>query len=217
MAKLLLPPGGKILRLPPSVPARPRRSFLRLGLLCLALILSLGLLVFRSTTFWNLLSPITQKSLLYELAGQYKIDPLLLFSMERHESDLNPFAQSSAGARGLLQLLPATAEEEAALMNLDYQNEDDLYRQDVNLRLGVHYFSRLLRAFDGNLVLALASYNAGITKVKSWGLLPFGRDQDELIEEIPVEETRNYVRRVLGSYHRYKRLQKIKRMLHGEP
>lgn len=188
---------------------------LRRRLLWLVLALSCCLWLVRSNAFWNALSPVTQKSLLYELAGTYKIDPLLLAAIIRSESTFWPFAESRAGAMGLMQLLPSTAEEEARLLNVDYQDREDLYRNDINLRLGTHYFSRLLKTFNGNLVLALAGYNAGVTKVKSWKLRSFGRDQESLVEDIPVKETRRYVQRVLSTYRHFKRIQNVKRALQG--
>ena len=66
-------------------------------------------------------------------------------------------------------------------------------------------------------MLALAAYNAGPTKVRSWGNDPWGQDQDALIEALPVPETRAYVRQVLTSYRLFKRLQSIKRFLNGDP
>jgi soluble lytic murein transglycosylase len=193
-----------------SISPKVRRRFL-----WVALVLACGVWLVRSNAFWNALSPVTQKSLLYELAGTYKIDPLLLAAIIRSESTFWPFAESRAGAMGLMQLLPSTAEEEARLLNLDYQDSEDLYRNDINLRLGTHYFSRVLKSFDGNLVLGLAAYNAGVGKVRSWKLQSFGRDQDSLVEDIPVRETRRYVQRVLAAYRHFKLIQKIKRALQG--
>lgn len=186
-------------------------AFLALLFLCLAL------LAWRSHTFWDALSPVTQKQLLYELAGKEKVDPLLLAAIIRSESGFNPVAESDKGARGLMQLMPATAEQIARELKLNYQDADDLYTQDVNLRLGARYFSNLLRAFDGNLVLAVAAYNAGPAKVKAWGILTWGREQADVLASIPLPETRAYVRNVLWHYRFYKGLQSVKRYLNGDP
>jgi soluble lytic murein transglycosylase len=176
----------------------------------------LVLVAWGSNSFWDALSPITHKKQLYQLAGEYKIDPLLLASIIKTESGFNPYASSKKGALGLMQLVPATAEAMAAELKIDYQDQEDLYREDVNLRLGTHYFSKLLKANNGHLVLTLAAYNAGPTKVKSWSLDSYGKEQDDLIAGIPVVETRNYVKRVIKTYRFFKTLQAVKRMLRGD-
>jgi soluble lytic murein transglycosylase len=188
----------------------------RLLALSSLLLLCLGLWALRSQAFWDALSPVTQKELLYELAGKEKVDPLLLAAIIRSESGFDPFAESQRGAVGLMQLMPATAEQMAHELKLNYQDSDDLYTQEVNLRLGSRYFGKLLKSFDGNLVLALAAYNAGPAKVRSWGLKAWGQDQEQLVAKIPLSQTRAYVRRVLWHYRFFKQLQSIKRFLNGD-
>lgn len=180
--------------------------------------LAFGLLgLWSSNAFWNALSPVTHKQALYRLAGTLKVDPLLLAAIVRTESGFDPFAESRRGALGLMQLMPPTALAMARELKVNYQDRDDLYTQDINLTLGAHYFAKMLRSFDGDLVLALAAYNAGPTKVRSWGLDPWGADQEALIEALPVPETRYYVRQVLASYRLFKRMRAIKRYLNGDP
>lgn len=184
----------------------------------LAVGLGFGLLrLWSSNVFWNALSPLTHKQALYQLSGTLKVDPLLLAAIVRSESGFDPFAESSKGALGLMQLMPPTALAMAHELKVNYQDRDDLYTQDINLTLGAYYFSKLLRSFNGDLVLALAAYNAGPTKVRSWGIDPWGQDQDALIEALPVPATRAYVRQVLTSYRLFKRMQGIKRFLNGDP
>ena len=182
-----------------------------LVLLGLLLVLAWG-----SRGFWDALSPLTHKRQLYQLSGETKIDPLLLASIIKAESGFNPYASSSKGAVGLMQLLPETAEQMATELKIDYQDQEDLYKDDVNLRLGAYYFSKLLKGSGGNLVLALAAYNAGPSKVRSWKLESYGKDQNELIESIPVPETRGYVQRVIKAYRFFKSVQGVKRALRGD-
>ena len=188
----------------------------RLVFACLALCAA-AVLLWRSNAFWNALSPVTNKAVLYRLAGRTKVDPLLLAAIIRAESGFNPVAQSSRGALGLMQLMPATARQMAGELKFNYQDGDDLYTQDINLTLGAFYFARQLRAFHGNLPLALAAYNAGPSKVRAWGLDPWGKDQEDLIAAMPLPETRSYVRHVLWYYRQFKTLQSVKRFLNGDP
>jgi soluble lytic murein transglycosylase len=174
------------------------------------------LFLWRSDFFWNALSPVTNKAVLYRLSGQTKVDPLLLAAIVRAESGFDPAAQSSRGALGLMQLMPATARQMAGELKFNYQDQDDLYTQDINLTLGAFYFARQLKTFHGNLVLALAAYNAGPAKVLTWGLSTWGRDQDDLIAAIPLPATRSYVRHVLWYYRQFKKLQSVKRFLNGD-
>jgi soluble lytic murein transglycosylase len=184
----------------------------------LALFLGLGsLALWSSNAFWNALSPVTHKQSLYRLAGRAKVDPLLLAAIVRAESGFNPFAESHRGALGLMQLMPGTALAMAKELKVNYQDRDDLYTQDINLTLGTHYFAKMLKAFDGDLILALAAYNAGPTKVRSWALQPYGEDQAVLVDSIPLAETRIYVRKVLWYYRFFKRMQTVKRFLNGDP
>lgn len=196
---------------------RPAHYRARLALLIAVLATAGALLVWRSNAFWDALSPVTNKQVLYRLAGRVKVDPLLLAAIVRAESGFNPFAESRSGAVGLMQVMPATAGELARDLKLNYQDADDLYTQDINLTLGAVYFARQLKTFKGNLVLALAAYNAGPGKVRAWGLDPFGREQGELVAALPLPETRAYVRRVLLYYRVFKDMRSIKRYLNGDP
>jgi soluble lytic murein transglycosylase len=205
------------LGLPSLWAGKPRHYRLRLLLLLGALTAALSLLVWRSNAFWDALSPVTNKQALYRLAGRTKVDPLLLASIVRAESGFNPFAESQRGAVGLMQVMPSTGEQLAHELKLNYQDADDLYVQDINLTMGAVYFSRQLKAFQGNLVLALAAYNAGPAKVRAWRLDTYGREQDDLIAAVPLPSTRAYVRRVLLYYRVFKRMQSLKRFLNGDP
>jgi len=190
----------------------PRRFLVLAAATVLAL-----LLLWRSDLFWNALSPVTNKAVLYRLAGLNKVDPLLLAAIVRQESGFDPAAQSARGALGLMQLMPATARQMAGELKFNYQDQDDLYTQDTNLTLGAFYFSQQLKNFHGNLVLALAAYNAGPAKARSWNLNPWGLDQDELIASIPLAPTRSYVKHVLWYYRQFKKLREVKRFLNGDP
>ena len=134
------------------------------------------------------------------------VDPFLVAGIIREESLYNPKALSSAGAMGLMQLMPQTANRIARRMGLAPVDRDDLLQGDVNVRLGVAYVGQLLREYQGNLIRAVAAYNAGPAAVKRW-IAKFGnRDPDEFVELISYRETRRYVKRVLTSYRIYQTL-----------
>ena len=133
----------------------------------------------------------------------------LALAIARQESEFNPAAVSAAGARGLMQLMPATAEEVSGKIGVPYEparlTADPLY----NAQLGTAYLARMLRAYDGSFVLTAAAYNAGPGRVRDWLAAngdPRDPDVDAVawIEAIPFEETRNYVMRVLESLHVYR-------------
>lgn len=129
-------------------------------------------------------------------------------AIARQESELNPRAASEVGARGLMQLMPATAERTAERVGVAYDlgrlTSDPLY----NARLGTSYLAQMLSYYDGSTVLATAAYNAGPGRVDKWvarfGDPRSGADPVAWIESIPYEETRNYVMRVLEGVEVYR-------------
>lgn len=137
-------------------------------------------------------------------------DGPLLLGLMRQESAFNVSAVSPAGARGLMQLMPGTAERVAGRLGLDYSlsrlTRDPVY----NIRLGRDYLQRMIDRYDGFLPLALAAYNAGPGRADQW-IVDYGDprladiDPIDWIEQIPFSETRNYVQRVLESYTVYQR------------
>jgi soluble lytic murein transglycosylase len=137
------------------------------------------------------------------------LDPLLLFALVRQESLFGISAVSSAGAHGLMQLIPTTAEEVAGKLGLTGLATPDLYRPMINVQLGSKYLAMQRDAFSGDLFLALAAYNAGAGNVAVWQSLA-GGDDDLLLEVIRADETRNYVRRIYENYAIYRNLYQVK-------
>ena len=131
------------------------------------------------------------------------LDAALLYSIMREESGYRPGVISVAGARGLLQLMPATAERVARDVHLVPFTPDDLFLPSVSIRLGSAYLEGLLREFDGRRSAAIGSYNAGPHVVARWVERNAGED-DEFVEEIPYSQTRAYVKRVMRSLHAYR-------------
>ena len=131
------------------------------------------------------------------------VDPLLVAGIIREESLYDPKALSSVGAMGLMQLMPETANRIARRLGLDSADREDLLQGELNVRLGVDYVGELLRDYKGNLIRAVAAYNAGPDAVDRWIARFGGRDPDEFVELISYRETRRYVKRVITSYRIY--------------
>lgn len=136
-------------------------------------------------------------------------DPALVFGLSRQESEFNAKAVSSAGARGLMQLMPSTAKITARKHGMPYQRswltDDPFY----NTQLGMAHLSDLLRRFDGSYIMTIASYNAGARRIDQW-VKDYGDPRDpkvdpiDWVESIPYRETRNYVQRVLENTQVYR-------------
>jgi soluble lytic murein transglycosylase len=124
------------------------------------------------------------------------VEPNVLYGVLRQESLFRADAASSAGALGVAQLTPATARETARRWKLPTPKRDDLFDPRISITLGAARFAELLAQFDGQLPVALGAYNAGPSAAARW-LPPVPIDSDVWIENIPYNETRAYVRRVL--------------------
>lgn len=131
-----------------------------------------------------------------------KLDPTLVLSVIRQESQFYTEAVSSSGARGLMQLMPATAKRVARKLKLRYRRNKLTANPAFNMRLGEAYLAQLLKRYKGSRLLALAAYNAGPRRVDRW-IRNYGDprkanvDEVDWAERIPFRETRNYVQRIL--------------------
>ncbi|MEN3799304.1 transglycosylase SLT domain-containing protein [Aeromonas veronii] len=142
--------------------------------------------------------PLPLKRTFSQMAQERTMNTSLLYAISRQESALYPLAQSPVGARGLMQLMPATAKETAGKLGVPYRNEQQLFDPAMNIRLGSAYLKRLLDVYDGNRILAAAAYNAGPGRVKRWREQSDNKPMDVWVESIPYKETRNYVQNVLS-------------------
>ncbi|MGE5250219.1 MAG: tetratricopeptide repeat protein [Bacteroidota bacterium] len=134
------------------------------------------------------------------------LDPLFVFSMVRQESLFEGFVRSTAGARGLMQIIPSTAANIAGELGWPFDFvEDDLYRPDVSIRFGTHYYAQNLRQIGGDPFEALAAYNAGPGNAMAWKDLS-GGDPDLYLEVIRFDETRTYIRNIYEIFVIYRRL-----------
>jgi soluble lytic murein transglycosylase-like protein len=124
------------------------------------------------------------KTIIKKAADRYEIDPALVKAVIMAESNYNPRAISKVGARGLMQLMPATAEALGV---------EDCFNPEHNIHGGVRYLRQLLDRFDGNIELALAAYNAGSRKVRKYNGIP------------PFRATQIYIEKVFVYYELYKK------------
>jgi soluble lytic murein transglycosylase len=136
---------------------------------------------------------------------RHQLDPFLVVSLIRQESLFEPEAVSPADARGLMQLMPATARE-LSREGGQAVDKSALFRPDVNVDLGTTLLARLLNRYEGSSAKALAAYNAGQDAVAKWERRYGDREKDEFVELISFRETRDYVKAVLRNYRLYRRL-----------
>ena len=137
---------------------------------------------------------------------RYNLDPLFMFSVIRQESLFEGFVRSSAGARGLMQVIPSTGAQIASELGwpLGYE-EDNLYRPYVSIRFGSYYLNKNRNLLGGSVYGSLAAYNAGPGNALVWKDLA-GDDPDLFLEIVRFEETRNYIRFIYEIYDTYRKL-----------
>ena len=139
-------------------------------------------------------------------ATAHKIEPSLVYSLIRQESGFNPAARSPTDALGLMQVMPKVARKIAKAHQISLKDTAELFQPDLNIKIGTLELKERLAEFKNNYVLAIASYNAGTDPVHGWVKSRKRKEVIEFIEEIPYEETRNYVRLILRNQIIYKRL-----------
>lgn len=138
-------------------------------------------------------------------AERYNLDPLLVYSVIRQESLFEGFVRSSAGARGLMQIMPTTGDAIAEQLAWPDYDRQDLYRPYISVIFGTYYLDNNRRLLDGDMYAALAAYNGGPGNAAAWKEFSNG-DQDLLLEVIRFEETRNYIRFIYEVFNIYNTL-----------
>lgn len=128
------------------------------------------------------------------------VDPLLIISLIRQESAFNKEARSGVGARGLMQVMPATARMVASVRT------PKLYDPETNIGIGTKYFVQRLQQYDGDVELTLAAYNAGFSRVDQWKKRYPTDNRMLFLDFIPFRETRDYVSSILRNYYWYVKL-----------
>ncbi|MDV2992873.1 MAG: Cell division coordinator CpoB [Chroococcidiopsis sp. SAG 2025] len=153
--------------------------------------------------YWQARYPFPYLPLIQAWAQQNQLNPLLVTALIRQESRFESSIRSVAGAVGLMQVMPSTAQYIAEKINVSNYN---LENPQDNIQLGTWYMDYTHNRFDNYSLLAIASYNAGWSNVEKWLKRFNTQDADEFVESIPFGETQGYVRQVFGNYWNYLRL-----------
>jgi hypothetical protein len=170
------------------------------------------------------LFPLRYSAYVKEFSTKVSINEYLIYSLMRQESVFNKRAHSLAGARGLMQLMPATAKQELSKMSSKYlkrstkkiyrkklRSKRSLFDPKLNIALGVHYLQRINTRFN-SMIWALAGYNAGPSKASKWKTELTDKSIFFAIEKIPYKETRNYIKFVMRNLFYYKNLYSDKKI-----
>jgi soluble lytic murein transglycosylase len=182
-------------------------------------IFSLILLLFIVFLFYNtdglgrFMYPIKYKQDIQISSENYNMDPLLISAIIRVESNYNPSLESAKGARGLMQIMPDTADWIIIKAGYTPLIKDHMKEPDVNIEMGTWYLNWIVSRFDGKLpasyttedrlAVTAAAYNAGHNKLSEWLSGDVWDGQYQNIADIPYGETRHYIKRVLYYYKKY--------------
>ena len=153
---------------------------------------------------YRLVYPIVHREAIILESRRRNLDPALVAAIIRQESGFNPRATSSAGARGLMQMMPSVGRAVARSIDVPEWRPDLLYQPDINLQLGIRHLEAFISRYEAPY--ALAAYNAGETRLVRWLRRPGARDPELFVERIPFTETRDYVRIVLRNRAMYRAL-----------
>jgi soluble lytic murein transglycosylase len=156
--------------------------------------------------YWEILFPRPYWTDLQRQSMANALDPYLVASLIRQESEFNPGAVSHANAYGLMQLLPKVGQGEARAAHIKHFSTASLLVPNVNIQLGTHFFKEMVTQYNGQVEYALAAYNAGSNRVDEWLQSGHYRDVAEFVESIPFTETREYVQAIVRNAKVYQRL-----------
>jgi soluble lytic murein transglycosylase len=152
---------------------------------------------------WRLIYPVAARDTIVAEARRAGLDPALVAGLIRQESNFNPGAISAAGARGLMQVMPAVGKSIAPAAGITSWNPSLLYDPGINIEIGVRHLAPLLKS-QPNIARSLAAYNAGGSRVARWSTKRGADDPEIFTERIPFSETRDYVKSVLRNREFYR-------------
>jgi soluble lytic murein transglycosylase len=155
---------------------------------------------------YYLLYPYGYREYVDKYSAQFEIDPLFVLAVIREESRFDPEAGSYAGAQGLMQIMPATGKSIANSLDIKNFSTEMLLDPETSIKMGSYYLSRQLGSYGGNKYYASGAYNGGPGAMNKWINKWGDKDIDEFIEYVSYDETRNYIKKVMGSYYFYQML-----------
>lgn len=156
--------------------------------------------------FWKLAFPLPYRADMERFAKENNLDVYLLAALARQESEFNPKAVSVANARGLTQVLPSTGKELSRRLGIRAYSTARLFQPRVNLQLGSYYLRSVADSLDGRWEAALAAYNAGLSRAKTWSTWGEFREPAEFVETVPFSQTHDYIQIVLRNADIYRRI-----------
>lgn len=155
------------------------------------------------TRFLQTQYPMKYQSFVEKYAAEFSLEKELVYAIIRTESKFDPYAVSTTGAKGLMQIQEETAQDCAKDLKMENFSLEALFDPEINIRLGCYYFSKLLKRYKGNIQLSVAAYNGGPGNVEKWLRdEAYTNEKGELVH-IPFPETKNYVVRVTEAYEKY--------------
>lgn len=171
------------------------------------------IIIFFACTFvlWlykSIFYPRKYKEIVEQAASIYRVDPNLVYAVIKQESKFNSNAISKSGAKGLMQIMDATAKDMVNNINGINSNNYNIYDPYTNIFIGTKYLSYLIRHFDGNYYLAIIAYNAGMGQVDNWTNKTYNKysDFNDVYSCIKYAETRNYLTQITSNYDYYTKL-----------
>lgn len=156
--------------------------------------------------FYYLNYPYGYRNYVDYCSRQHNLDPLFTLAVIREESRFQPDAGSFAGALGLMQIIPSTGQSIAKQIGISNFDNSMLLDSETNIKMGTFYLRQQLDNFNQNKFYACGAYNGGPGNMSKWISKWGDRGMDEFIENIPYDETRNYIKKVMGSYYFYQML-----------
>lgn len=156
----------------------------------------------------KMIYPLYFKETIIKYSEEYKLSPSMVAAVIKTESNFNVFAESGKNAKGLMQITPSTGKWIAEKLQMQSFNDDMLYDPEINIRFGCWYIRYLYSNYNNNMALALAAYNGGQGNVDKWLEAERISREDTNPEQIPFQETKNFVNRVDNNYKVYSKLYK---------
>lgn len=174
----------------------------------LLLVLFLIFAINKAPDIIKIIYPMYYEDTINKYSKGYEIDPLMIASVIKTESNFNPYARSKKGAIGLMQITPKTGQWIATKLKYEDFNEDMLYESDINIKFGCWYIDYLSKKYEYNFKLVFCAYNGGLGNVDKWISENTITKDPTYFEDIPYIETKNYLKKIKNSYTIYKLLYK---------